>query len=517
VDVGVLVAGAGPVGLTLACELERHDVEHRIVDSAPARAAVSRATDLHARSLELWDHTGVADAIAEAGLAITGVPLFSNGREVARIDFSGIDSPFPAAISLRQRDLEALLAARLGAEVERGRPVELLGQDDDRVTVRIGDEELRAGYLVACDGVHSGLREALGIGFDGAEYPGRWAVMDARVEGWPYEPGELPVFLDHDGFWVMPLPGGELRLFFRDDAAADEPAMADGQAVIDRHVPGDSRIVAAENRACFGLHHRVAHSFRAGRTLLAGDAAHAMTPVSGQGMNTGIQDAYNLAWKLALALDGAPDALIESYEAERRPVAIAAVEGSGQVHEANVLTGDAAASRDRALAAALATPPQVLAAVEASHELSVAYPNSPLVGGDTPAGAPGVLPGGRVPDAGPLIRADGSQTSLRELLRDARPQLWLCAGAAGAERALALAELFAARVDPTVFVIADRPPAGRAGAEVVADPALHAHGRLGAVADAAFVVRPDGYLGFRCEPPDETRLAAYLELLGLPA
>ena len=513
----MLVAGAGPVGLTLACELERHGVELRILDAAPERGAVSRATDLHARSLELWDHTGVAGAIADAGLAITGVPLFAGGREVARLDFGGIDSPFPAAVSLRQRDLEALLAGRLVAPVERGRTVELLGQDDDAVTVRAGDEELRVAYLVACDGVHSGLREALGIEFEGADYPGRWAVMDVRIERWPYERGELPVFLDHEGFWAMPLPDGALRLFFRDDDAASEPDPADGQGVINRHVPGDARILEAENCACFQVQHRIAKGFRSRRVLLAGDAAHAMTPVNGQGMNTGVQDAYNLAWKLALALDGAPDALLDSYEAERRPVAQATVESSGRVHEANVLAGDAAATRDRALAAALASPAQVLAAVEAGHELGVGYPDSTVVGGDGPMGTPGVPPGARVPDAGPLVRADGSPTSLRELMRDVRLQLWLCAGASDAEPALALAERLAPRIAATVFVIADRPPPGRPGVEVIADPALRVHGRLGAVADAAFVVRPDGYLGFRCEPPDETRLAAHLELLGLRA
>jgi 2-polyprenyl-6-methoxyphenol hydroxylase-like FAD-dependent oxidoreductase len=517
VDVGVLLAGAGPVGLTLACELERQGVEHRILDAAPERAAVSRATDLHARSLELWDHTGVAEAIADEGLAITDVPLFSGGREVARLDFRGIDSPFPAAISLRQRDLEALLADRLGTDVERGRTVEVLGQDDAAVTVRAGEEELRAGFVVACDGVHSGLREALGIAYEGADYPGRWAVMDVRVEGWPYERGELPVFLDHEGFWVMPLPDGALRLFFRDDGAAAEPDAADGQGVIDRHVPGEVRIVEADNRACFQVHHRIAKRFRSGRVLLAGDAAHTMTPVNGQGMNTGVQDAYNLAWKLTLGLDGGPGALLDSYEAERRPVAQATVEGSGRVHEANVLAGDAAATRDRALAAALATPAQVLAAVEAGHELAVSYPDSTVVGGDAPAGATGVLPGGRIPDAGPLVRADGSPTSLRELMRDVRLQLWLCAGTSGAEAALALAERLAPLAPVTVFVIADRPPAGRPGVEVIADPGLHAHGRLGAVADAALVVRPDGHLGFRCEPPDESRLAAHLESLGLRA
>jgi 2-polyprenyl-6-methoxyphenol hydroxylase-like FAD-dependent oxidoreductase len=125
VDVPVLVAGAGPVDLSLACEPERHGVEHRIVDAARERGAVSRATDLHARTLELWDHTGVAEAVLESAVPITGVPLFSGGREVARLDFAGADSPFPAAVSLRQRELEALLESHLSTPAGAGRPLSL--------------------------------------------------------------------------------------------------------------------------------------------------------------------------------------------------------------------------------------------------------------------------------------------------------------------------------------------------------------------------------------------------------
>jgi 2-polyprenyl-6-methoxyphenol hydroxylase-like FAD-dependent oxidoreductase len=516
-EVSVIVAGAGPVGLSLACELERQGVEHRIVDAAPAREAVSRATDLHARSLELWDQTGVAETIVAAAVRITGVPLFSGGREVARLDFTGVDSTFPAAVSLPQRELEALLEQRLERPVERGTAVTFLHQDEDAVVVRIGSEEVRAGFLVACDGVHSGLREAVGIPFDGGDYPGRWAVMDAIVEDWPYGPGEIPVFLDHDGFWAMPLPGGRVRLFFRDDAAGERPDAADAQRVIDRHVPGPARVVDADNLACFSLHHRVARRFRAGRVLLAGDAAHAMTPVNGQGLNTGVQDAYNLAWKLHLTLAGAPAEVLDSYEAERRPVALATITASGAVHDANVLEGEAAAARDRALAAALATPAQVLAAVEAGHELGVAYPDSEVVAGRLAAGALGVLPGQRVPDAEPLVRPDGSTTSLRELLREPGLQLWLCAGASDPARALAVADRFEPALRVRVLVISDRPPVGRAGVDIVADPALRAHGRLGAVSDAAYVVRPDGYLGFRCEPPDADWLAARLRSIGVRA
>jgi hypothetical protein len=383
------------------------------------------------------------------------------------------------------------------------------------VVAAVGDEEVRAGFLVACDGVHSGLREAAGIEFEGGDYPGRWVAMDAALEGWPYGSGEIPVFLDREGFWAMPLPGGRIRLFFRDDAAADPPEVADAQAVIDRHVPGAARIRDAENAACFSLHHRVARRFRSGRVLLAGDAAHAMTPVNGQGMNTGVQDSYNLAWKLRLALEGAPHAVLDSYDAERRPVALATVKASGEVHDANVLAGDAAAARDRALAAATATPARVLAAVEAGHELGVAYDESPIVAGQMPAGALGVLPGQRVPDAGPLVRGDGGPTSLRELLRAPELQLWLCAGAGEPAAAFAVAERFARAVRVRVLFIRDRPPPGRSGVEVLADPALRAHGRLGAVTDAAYVVRPDGHLGFRCEPPVADWIAARLQSIGV--
>ena len=159
----------------------------------------------------------------------------------------------------------------------------------------------------------------------------------------------------------------------------------------------------------------------------------------------------------------------------------------------------------------------MLAAVEAGHELGVAYPDSPLVGGPGRGRARRAARRAR-PRRRPAGPRDGSPTSLRELLRDPGPQLWLCAGAGRPDEALALAERFGpADRGVRLFVIADRPPAGRPGVELIADPALRAHGRLGAVADAAFVVRPDGYLGFRCEPPDEARLAAHLALVGLRA
>ncbi len=401
--------------------------------------------------------------------------------------------------------------------MEWGRAVAVARQEADAVVARVGDEEVRVAFAVACDGVHSGLREAVGIPFEGGEYPGRWAVMDAVVHGWPYGPGEIPVFLDAEGFWAMPLPDGGQRLFFRDDAASDAPEVADGQAVIDRHVPGGARVVDASNRACFRLHHRVAARYREGRVLLAGDAAHAMTPVNGQGLNTGVQDAANLGWKLRLAIDGAPPEVLDSYEAERRPAAIAAIAASGAVHEANVLTGGAASARDLALAATFASPARTVAAVEAGHELAVAYPDSPIVGGDPPPGGVGVGPGGRVLDAGPHVRPDGAVTSLRELLRAPGLQLWVLTGAGPPGEALALAARLAPLVTARVVLAGELPSPAPAGVEVLADAALSAHGHLGVEEPTAFVVRSDGFAGFRCAPPDDGRISRRLGHLGIGA
>src|SRR5690606_20133397 len=166
-DTDVVVAGAGPVGLTLACELRRLGVGVRVLERHAARPAGSRATDLHARSLELWERMGVAGAILARALPIDAVPLISQGREIARLDFAGVDSPMPAAVSLRQRDLEALLEAHLrdagGVTVERGVGVTDVAAEPGRargaVVTDTSGATTRAAYVVACDGVHSGLRD----------------------------------------------------------------------------------------------------------------------------------------------------------------------------------------------------------------------------------------------------------------------------------------------------------------------------------------------------------------------
>jgi 2-polyprenyl-6-methoxyphenol hydroxylase-like FAD-dependent oxidoreductase len=221
VDVPVLVARADPVGLILACELERLGVAHRIVDAAPEPAAVSRATHLHARTSSSGEPPVSPNRSS---------PPRSHHRRAALLRGPGGDSArlrqrrqsLPAAVSLPQSDLEALLEERLDTAVEPRTAARLVAQGDTTWT-DVGPETVEAGFLVACDGVRSKLREVLGIVFGRGDYPGRWAAVDATVEGWPYGPAEIPVFLDAGGFWAMPLPAGRLRLFFRDDAAGERP------------------------------------------------------------------------------------------------------------------------------------------------------------------------------------------------------------------------------------------------------------------------------------------------------
>src|SRR5262249_50653454 len=283
-----------------------------------------------------------------AGLVMREIPFFHEGRPVARLCVEGIDSPFPAKLVLPQRDTERILLGHVeaaGVRVERGCELVSFRDRDGAVaaTLRGPDgraEEVGARWLVGCDGFHSAVRTAAGVPFEGEDYPGLWAIVDARLEGWPYADDQIPVFLGEDGFWAMRLPGGWVRLFFRHADAAPLPGLDEVNRVLARYVSGTPRVLELTGPATFRLHFRVAQRFRIGRVFLAGDAAHVCTPVGGEGMNTGMQDAGNLAWKLALAAAGhAGDVLLDSYDPERRAVDAAAARASDEGQRGSLMVG----------------------------------------------------------------------------------------------------------------------------------------------------------------------------------
>lgn len=336
-DVDVLVVGAGPTGLMLANQLGRRGVRTLIIDRHSGPAQETRAVAVQARTLEIYSKLGVADRALELGQRGTGANMWASGRHTARIPLGDIGkslSPFPFVLMLGQDDNELILGEQLrkwGLAVQWNTELVSFAQRRDRVTatLRAPDgtvREVAAAYLAGCDGARGTVREKLGIAFPGAPYEHVFFVADIEATG-PMVPSEVNVYLWRDGFHLLfPLRGtdhwrvvGILPEILR---GRDDLRFEDVIASL-RHEAGS----ALDFRKCswfstYRIHHRCAERFRDRRCFLLGDAAHIHSPVGGQGMNTGLQDAYNLAWKLALVTCSRADAaLLDTYEMERRPVA----------------------------------------------------------------------------------------------------------------------------------------------------------------------------------------------------
>jgi len=328
----VLIVGAGPTGLVLALWLTRQGTRIRIIDTAAEPGTTSRAIVVQARILEFYRQIGIADEVVERGLQLAAANLWVRGRKAGRAAFGEMGkglSPFPYALIFPQDEHERLLIEHLsvgGIEVERR--IELVSFEDagDRVLARLkrpdGTEEMcEAAYLAGCDGAHSKVREVLKTGFPGGTYAHVFYVADVQATG-PAMDGELHVALDDaDLLVIFPLKGvGRARLIgtVRQDAEKRHEHLG-WDAVNKRLIERMSIEVERVNWfSTYQVHHRVAAHFQGGRAFLLGDAAHIHSPVGGQGMNTGIGDAVNLAWKLATVLHRRADlALLDTYEPER--------------------------------------------------------------------------------------------------------------------------------------------------------------------------------------------------------
>ncbi|MGK5552020.1 FAD-dependent monooxygenase [Actinomadura kijaniata] len=395
----VVVAGGGPVGLWLAAELRLGGAPVTVVEERPERDPRSKALTVHPRTIEVLASRGVHGPPLAEGVPLPGGHF---GMLDERLDFRVLDTPFPYTLALPQARTEELLerhALSLGADVRRGHRVTGFTEDPAGVTVRVegpdGPYELRAAYLVGCDGTRSTVRAAAGIGFPGTP---------ASVVGWlgdvtlddPPPPG-FSAFTEAGALMIAPLPGGTFRLVgvTPEDLRTDWPgdlAFAELRA----------RVVAVAGRdfgmrdpvwlSRFGNATRLAERYRRGRVLLAGDAAHQHFPAGGVGMNVGVQDAHNLGWKLAAVLRGrAPDDLLDTYHAERHPVGADLVEASRA--QVALMTGFSpeGISLRTLLGRLIATDPSVNRTLaERLTGLAVRYPP------DDPAAHP--LTGTRAPD-----------------------------------------------------------------------------------------------------------------------
>ncbi|MCT0224350.1 FAD-dependent monooxygenase [Synechococcus sp. CS-1328] len=391
-QISVLVVGAGPTGLLLAAELLRRQVPTLLIDAMPEALHWDRATVIHPLSLELFESLGLVDALLAAGCRQRRILIHADGRRLGELDLADCGSRYGFNLGLSEEITESILVAyleRLGGMVHRSCRLLGLRSHTEGVTATIAcsDRELQleARWVVGCDGLRSTTRELSGISFEGHAIARPWAVFDATVEGWRDTYEANAAYLDASPLILTALPSHRWRVYLRPSSDQGD-LVAEATAVLRRYLP-EARFTAVENPSRFHCHTRVASSFRSGAVFLAGDAAHVCSPAEGHGMNCGLHDAANLAWKLALVHHGAATtALLDSYESERRPVAEQITRSSDATEEAHGLQeSEERATRDRAIAAMLADPSARQHEVVAETELNLTYSGSAITcGADLP-------------------------------------------------------------------------------------------------------------------------------------
>jgi 2-polyprenyl-6-methoxyphenol hydroxylase-like FAD-dependent oxidoreductase len=403
----VLVVGAGPTGLAAACGLLMQGVRVRVVDKASAPATTSRANFLHARGSEVLDRLGALDDLPARSVRAMNITTYLGDKPVMRIRFGdpGMRTAAPPMI-ISQAAVEAALRDRLtelGGEIEWGTPLVDLHQDDGAVSAAVGSEdEVRVGWVIGCDGAASTTRHIAGIDFPGVKLSERFLLADVHLD-WDLDRSGTTGWIHPDGMiGAMPMPDGLWRIIAYDpDQPSDKPTepeiLARLETIIPERTGRDVRIVDAAWLSMFSVHRRLAETYRHGRVLLVGDAAHTHAPFGGQGMLTGLGDAENLAWKLALVVSGRADsALLNTYERERRPLATEVLRGTSAVTKVNVARGPVGRFlRDRLIVPVFNLPRVQRWVTYQTSQLWVSYRRGPLAARSMPFRRP--RPGDRVP------------------------------------------------------------------------------------------------------------------------
>ncbi|MFF1818759.1 FAD-dependent monooxygenase [Kribbella sp. NPDC058245] len=513
IDVAVLVVGAGPTGLLAAGELARHGVDVRIVDRLEAPKTTSRALVNWPRTLELYDDIGVIDEVLATGVEVHGLNAIYSRDKHYRIDFEGVlkdseeRSQYSNAYNLSQHDTERILTERLtglGISIERGLALTGLVDDGEGVTATLqradgGTETIRAGWVIGCDGAHSAVRTAIGVPFEGATYHEEFIMADAELD-WELPDGELYTFISKPGIYAaFAMPGEHrFRIFGNVEPGPDgpsaeysEPTDAEFQAMTDERVPYPTRITKKHWVSRYRLHRRAVPQYRTGRTFLVGDAAHVHSPAGAQGMNTGLQDAYNLAWKLALVARGVKtglgaERLLDSYHADRHPVGERLLKTSDRMFA--VIAGRKPTMEFIRQHVMPGVGSRLLQTEAVRHfligmlsELHIAYPDSPL-------NAESGQYWGTAPKPGERAReATLGSGRLYDVLRGTHHTVLL----------------FEDTVDLTglaVQISATYPEL--VVARVIGAEEKDARSQYGVERAAAFVIRPDKYVGYRGAPED---------------
>jgi 2-polyprenyl-6-methoxyphenol hydroxylase-like FAD-dependent oxidoreductase len=512
----VVVVGAGPVGLVAACELARRGIAVAVLDKLDKPTEESRAIAVHARSLDMFDRMDIIDELLATGVKSSGMNIFIKGKKLFSVPLGGVDSAFPYTLVTAQTETERVLGQRLtelGVTVQRGVEVIGLAQDDSaaHLTVRRADgtvEQLDTSWVIAADGGHSKMRHLVGTKLQGSFKGERFILGDVEAQH-SLGNASMYTFFHPDGPVVtLPMRGGRVRFLaqIHDAPGAPlntHPTQEELQQILNERIGGIT-ITTSHWLTCFEIHHGQVPGYRHGRVFLTGDAAHIHSPAGGQGMNTGMQDAFNLAWKLAMAIRGeGGQALLDSYHAERHPIAKGVIDFTGVLTKVGTFKGAARVVRNNVVKVLAKAPPLMHRMAATVEETTVGYKSSPAVLPARRVKAK-VAPGQHLPHIADtpiqkaLGQAYGVDNTGHTIITVTAGKLAPAAGPGGHTQ---------------ILVTTDDSPVG--GYDIViADPDGLVASRFGLAHGGRIVVRPDGYIGAITALDDPTGVADYFAKIG---
>lgn len=534
----VLIVGAGPVGLAAAVQAIRHGLSVRVIDKGSSRSIHSKALVVHSRSLEIFQEMGIAPCVLESGRKFEALNIHSTHRRLARIVFEELDwqdTLHPYWLSIPQSETERCLEERLhalGGRVERN--TELIDIEQFPALVRLtlkhqdgSIEMVDVPWVIGCDGAHSRTRRLLGLEMKGKADDEVFILGDVRID-WDMPAGEGSSILSPEGILlIVPMPAAQryrIIAHMPGLSALERPEVTLKclQDLVSRRTRLPMRLSELAWSSAFSSRHFVVSRHSQGRVFLAGDAAHIHSPVGGQGLNSGVQDAYNLVWKLALVHHGqALPGLLDSYHVERNRTARDLIAGVGMATRILTLKNPLVQKvREQAAGLLLSTARARNWMGREVAMLDIAYPDSPLAAGESASrglfkqGGPSA--GMRAPNV--LLPVDGSPApaSLFDLYRSTQFTLVIFSGLNGAPNLDTLQEFggsiqrrYSAFIQP--YVVTAGPSLDGHNENIIFDPDQSIHKHYAARQACLYLVRPDQYIAYRSGTIDRDKLIAYLD------
>lgn len=544
-SVDVLIVGAGPTGLFLAAQLARHNIKPRLIDKNPQPSKKSKALAVFARTLEIFDDLGIAEEAIARGRKLHAFNFYSDRKHLGQISIEGIDSFFPFVLCLPQYDTERFLGRcveGLGVNIERPVTFTTLEQDADGVTATLShpdgqQERCRARWLIGCDGARSTVCESAHLTYTGVDLANPFLLADVRI-GWNLSPNEPHVFYHTDGVLAaIPLPeDGYWRVIADLLPNADPPENPDlnlFQQLVAERSHFEVPITEPLWMSSFSIRQRMVATPRCGRVIVAGDALSSHSPVGGQGMNRGLQDAYNLGWKLALVIcNQGREELLDSYQAEREPVSKSLLTATEWATRMVTLRNPILQQLRQSLISFITRFDSLQHLIASTlSELNVSYRTSPIVQEDSKFSGVRKLnlidwfdfnrepkAGDRAPDV--MVQTVEGARRLFCLLPGLKHNLLLFEGKSTTKvnyaslRQLAgeIEEPFSDRIIVHLVAIKE-PQESEWHGSLLLDPQAKCHQRYRARSECLYLIRPDGYIGYRSQPADTYKLKAYLRKL----